>query len=221
MRSFIGGASDCATRTPLISPLAGFHDRRWILGFGIDLANPQIFRLMKRDSSVIYLFSKYLLQYTVSTWRASAGRTLWETVGQPLVIQASTAGLLHLDRLDTQEPLGAGTVDPPICFSPEKLASRFSAGSSGPFLCSAEGPCRNHTLGSEPVCELGLCTHVNLTVGRKIPGQQRRAARFTAVFLKEENLKLWEKFSWRFTNYCFQLCCSFLHKLVLNCADCC
>lgn len=32
-------------------------------------------------------------------------------------------------------------------------------------MCSAEVPCRNHTLGSEPVCELGLCTHVNLTVG--------------------------------------------------------
>lgn len=59
VRSFIGGASDCAKLTPLISPLAGFHDRQWIVGFGIDPANPQVFRLMKRGSSVIYLFSIY------------------------------------------------------------------------------------------------------------------------------------------------------------------
>lgn len=163
MRSFTGGASDRATCTPLISPLAGFHDRRWIVGFGIDPANPQIFGLMKQDSS-LYLIISYLSLCTVSTWRAAAGGALWETVGQPLAVQASTAGLPHLDRLGTLEPRYGGTVDP-VCFSPHKIANRFSAGSSGPFLCSAEGPCRNHTLGCEPVWELGLCTHVNLTVG--------------------------------------------------------
>lgn len=49
-------------------------------------------------------------------------------------MQASTAGLLHLDRLDTQEPLGAGTVDPPpFVFLPKNSQADFLLAAQGLF----------------------------------------------------------------------------------------
>lgn len=55
-------------------------------------------------------------------------------------MRASAAGLLHLDRLDTQEPLGAGTVDPPFVFLPKNSQADFLLAAQGLFCVRPRVP---------------------------------------------------------------------------------